>query len=134
VRSDAAGFSFVGVVFESSIVAQVLITSGQGALGDAVQDLSDGGDLDLAVMDDYLYAEPQALPWRALADRAHSMVFLEVDPQLAPLRGEGRFRELVRKVGLPGAVRAAEGSSLGERHDFPGLIVQVRAPIIGGGY
>ena len=62
VRNDAAGFSFVGVVFESSIVAQVLITSGQRALGDEVQDLSDGGNLDLAVMDDYLYAEPQALP------------------------------------------------------------------------
>jgi TolB-like protein/Tfp pilus assembly protein PilF len=45
----------------------------------------------------------EALDWleRALADRAHSMVFLEVDPQLAPLRGEERFRELVRKVGLP---------------------------------
>jgi hypothetical protein len=52
----------------------------------------------------------EALDWleRALADRAHSMVFLEVDPQLAPLRGEERFRELVRKVGLP---RASEGWS-----------------------
>jgi hypothetical protein len=27
-------------------------------------------------------------------------VFLEVDPQLAPLRGEERLSELVRKVGL----------------------------------
>jgi hypothetical protein len=62
VRSDPAGFSFVGVVFESPIVAQVRITSGQRALGDGVQDLSDGGKLDLAVMDDYLYAEPQAIP------------------------------------------------------------------------
>ena len=59
VRSDAAGFSFVGVVFDSSIVAQVRITSGQRALGADVQDLSDGGNLDLAVMDDFLYAEPQ---------------------------------------------------------------------------
>ncbi len=62
VRSDAAGFSFVGVVFESSIVAQVEITSGQRALGAGVQDLSDGGNLDLAVMDDYLFAEPQKIP------------------------------------------------------------------------
>ena len=62
VRSDAAGFSFVGVVFESPIVAQVVITSGQRALGIDAQDLSDGGNLDLAIMDDYLYAEPQALP------------------------------------------------------------------------
>ncbi|MFL5494876.1 MAG: hypothetical protein ACJ8DC_10885 [Gemmatimonadales bacterium] len=61
VRSDAAGFSFVGVVFNSSIVAQVHITSGQRALGADVQDLSDGGNRDLVVMDDYLYAEPQAI-------------------------------------------------------------------------
>ena len=59
VRSDADGFSFVGVVFDLPIVAQVRITSGQRALGADVQDLSDGGNLDLAVMDDFLYAEPQ---------------------------------------------------------------------------
>jgi len=62
VRSDAAGFSFVGVAFESPLVAQVRISSGQRALGIEAQDLSDGGNLDLAVMDDYLYAEPQELP------------------------------------------------------------------------
>lgn len=62
VRSDAAGFSFVGVVFDSPVVAQVRITSGQRALGAGVQDLSDGGNLDLAVMDDFLYAEPRGLP------------------------------------------------------------------------
>ena len=61
VRSDVNGFSFVGVVFASSIVAQVRITSGQRALGADVQDLSDGGNLDLAVMDDFLYAEPQEI-------------------------------------------------------------------------
>ena len=61
VRTDAAGFSFVGVVFDSPIVAEVRIASGQRALGAGVQDLSDGGNLDLAVMDDYLYAEPQAV-------------------------------------------------------------------------
>jgi len=49
-------------VFESSIVARVEITSGQRALGADVQDLSDGGSLDLVVMDDYLYAEPQPIP------------------------------------------------------------------------
>jgi hypothetical protein len=49
-------------VFESPMVAEVRITSGQRALGENVQDLSDGGNLDLAVMDDFLYAEPQALP------------------------------------------------------------------------
>ena len=55
------GFSFVGVVFDTPLVAQVRITSGQRALGADVQDLSDGGNLDLVVMDDYLYAEPQAI-------------------------------------------------------------------------
>ena len=61
-RSDPAGFSFVGVVFGSAVVAQVRIASGQRALSSGVQDLSDGGNLDLVVMDDYLYAEPQEIP------------------------------------------------------------------------
>ena len=61
VRSDASGFSFVGVVFDSPIVARVRITSGQRALDIEAQDLSDGGNLDLAVMDDYLYGEPQEI-------------------------------------------------------------------------
>ena len=61
VRTDAAGFSFVGVVFDSPIVAEVRIMSGQRALGPDVQDLSDGGNQDLVVMDDYLYGEPQAI-------------------------------------------------------------------------
>jgi hypothetical protein len=61
VRSDANGFSFVGVVFASPIVAEVRITSGQAALGADVQDLSDGGNRDLVVMDDYLYGEPQEI-------------------------------------------------------------------------
>lgn len=45
----------------------------------------------------------EALRWlrQALTDRAHSMVFLLVDPQLAPLRGDPRFTALVRAVGLP---------------------------------
>ena len=61
VRSDASGFSFIGVVFVTPLVARVRITWGQRALGADVQDVSDGGNLDLVVMDDYLYAEPQAL-------------------------------------------------------------------------
>jgi hypothetical protein len=61
VRRDANGFSFVGVVFDSAIVAQVHITSGQQALGADVQDLSEGGNRDLVVMDDYLYGEPRAI-------------------------------------------------------------------------
>lgn len=37
---------------------------------------------------------------RALEHRSHSMVFLMVDPQLASLREEPRFRRLVEEVGL----------------------------------
>lgn len=62
IRSDAAGSSFVGVVFETPLVAEVRITAGQRALGADVQDLSDGGNLDLVVTDDFLFGEPQALP------------------------------------------------------------------------
>jgi DNA-binding SARP family transcriptional activator/TolB-like protein len=42
-----------------------------------------------------------ALDWleRAYAQRSHSMAFLAVDPQLAPLRGEPRFADLLRRVG-----------------------------------
>lgn len=37
---------------------------------------------------------------RAFDERSHSMAFLRVDPQLEGLRGEPRYRTLVRKVGL----------------------------------
>lgn len=59
VRSDSLGRSMVGMTFQSAIVVRVRITSGQGALGGAVQDLSTaGGTLDLVVMDDFFYSEP----------------------------------------------------------------------------
>jgi DNA-binding SARP family transcriptional activator/TolB-like protein len=42
-----------------------------------------------------------ALDWleRALEQRSHSMAFLRVDPQLAPLQAHPRFRDLLRNVG-----------------------------------
>ena len=59
VRSDANGHSFVGVKFDSPIIAKVRITSGTGALGAQAQDVSAGtGGADLVVMDDFLYSEP----------------------------------------------------------------------------
>lgn len=61
VRSDAAGLSFVGVVFDAAIVARVAITSGQAAIDAGLQDLTDGGNRDLVVTDDFIYGEPQAL-------------------------------------------------------------------------
>ncbi len=44
----------------------------------------------------------EAIRWleRAFHERSHSMVFLDVDPQLAPLRGDPAFRRLVERVGL----------------------------------
>ena len=44
----------------------------------------------------------EALRWmeRAYAARSHSMVFLRIDPQVAPLRGDPAFEALARKVGL----------------------------------
>ncbi|HKW91787.1 MAG TPA: hypothetical protein VJX92_07805 [Methylomirabilota bacterium] len=58
----AKGFTFVGAIFDSAIVARVLITSGEAALDATTQDLSAGGAKDLVVMDDFIYGEPQPLP------------------------------------------------------------------------
>ncbi|PTL84242.1 hypothetical protein [Vitiosangium sp. GDMCC 1.1324] len=60
-RSDASGFSFLGVVFDQTVVARVHITSGDAALGAGVKDVSAGGTADLVVMDDYLYGEPKRI-------------------------------------------------------------------------
>jgi len=60
VRSDGNGHSFVGVVFEEAIVARVVITSGQAPLGAEEDDVSDGGNRDLVVFDDFLFGEPKA--------------------------------------------------------------------------
>jgi hypothetical protein len=59
------GFSFVGVAFDTQVIARVEITSGKGALGSTVDDKSDkdhGPAHDLVVMDDFIYGEPRALP------------------------------------------------------------------------
>lgn len=50
------GISFLGVVFHEAIVHSVRITYGTDALGP-----DDGGDVDVAVMDNFVYGEPQAV-------------------------------------------------------------------------
>jgi hypothetical protein len=49
-------FSFLGVSFADAIVSRVRITSGNAALGAGVRD---GNGVDLVVMDDFIYGEPQ---------------------------------------------------------------------------
>jgi hypothetical protein len=59
-RSDANGLSFVGAKFDAAIVAFVTITCGNGALGAGVNDITEGGALDLVVIDNVIYGEPNA--------------------------------------------------------------------------
>jgi hypothetical protein len=57
------GFSFVGVAFDTQVIARVEIKSGKGPLGSSLDDISDkdhGKARDLVVMDDFIYGEPRA--------------------------------------------------------------------------
>lgn len=51
------GLSFLGVLFPEAIVHRVRISYGTSALGP-----DDGGEVDVAVMDDFIYSEPQPVP------------------------------------------------------------------------
>jgi hypothetical protein len=57
VRTDAAGFSFLGVVFPDNKVTRVLIKTGDASVS---AKLTDGPQYDLVVMDDFFYDEPKA--------------------------------------------------------------------------
>jgi hypothetical protein len=59
VRSDASGFTFVGVTFTEAIIARVRITLGTGAMGPAVNDISAGGTIDIVALDNVIYGEPR---------------------------------------------------------------------------
>ena len=59
VRSDAAGLSFVGVTYDQAIISRVRITLGTGALAANVNDVTDGGTVDLVVLDNLIYGEPK---------------------------------------------------------------------------
>ena len=60
VRSDARGSSFVGAVFRDAVIEGAILISGNGALSPTEKDISQGGRLDLVVMDDFIYGEPGA--------------------------------------------------------------------------
>jgi hypothetical protein len=62
VRTDRRGSSFLGVAFHDPIIARVHIVAGDAALSATEVDVSNGGQHDLVVMDDFLYGEPIALP------------------------------------------------------------------------
>jgi hypothetical protein len=55
VPVSADGLSFLGAVFERPVVARVRIEYGSGKLGP-----DESADYDVAVMDDFIYGEPQA--------------------------------------------------------------------------
>lgn len=53
-----SGLSFLGVAFDEAVVARVEVKYGTGALGP-----NDGeGGVDVAVMDNFIFGEPQAIP------------------------------------------------------------------------
>lgn len=57
VRSDANGFSFLGVFFPENRVSRVVVTTGNASVGGS---FSEGGQYDLVVMDDFFFDEPRA--------------------------------------------------------------------------
>jgi hypothetical protein len=54
---EDGGLSFLGVIFSEPIIFRVQIRYGTAALGP-----NDSADADVAVMDNFIYGEPQALP------------------------------------------------------------------------
>ncbi|MBV8716776.1 MAG: hypothetical protein JOZ65_17070 [Chloroflexi bacterium] len=54
----SGGLSFLGVAFDQPVVARVSIVYGSVALGP-----DDGPDTNVAVMDDFIYGEPQTIPY-----------------------------------------------------------------------
>jgi len=59
VESDAGKLSFIGISFADAIIARVRITLGTGSLGADVKDITDGGTVDLVVLDNLIYGEPR---------------------------------------------------------------------------
>jgi hypothetical protein len=61
VRAAPDGFSLVGVTFDQPVIARIVLTLGEAPIGTGINDLSSGGIVDVVVLDDLLYSEPQPL-------------------------------------------------------------------------
>ncbi len=60
-RAAPDAFSLVGVTFDQPVIARVVLTLGEAPIGAGINDLTGGGLVDLVVLDDFLYSEPQRL-------------------------------------------------------------------------
>jgi hypothetical protein len=45
---------------------------------------------------------------RAYEERSHWLIYLHIDPGMDTLRGDQRFQELLRRIGLPASGRSTE--------------------------
>jgi hypothetical protein len=59
IRTSASNTSFVGMYFPSATVARITIRAGEAALAPGIRDVKAGGNVDLAVIDNVLFSEPQ---------------------------------------------------------------------------
>jgi hypothetical protein len=97
--------SFLGVQFDAPLIARVRITSGAAALGAAVNDVSHGGTADLVVMDDFLYAEPTAVP----NNGANNVTVQQIGTALI-ITGDNLSNNLTLDQPAFGQVRVAAGA------------------------
>jgi hypothetical protein len=61
LESLVVGFSFLGVHFTDEKITRVKITAGNAVITAGLKDISDGGNKDLVVYDDFFYSEPVQL-------------------------------------------------------------------------
>jgi len=106
-----ASFSFLGVKFVGTPIAKVRITSGSAALGE--DDVTQGGQEDIVVVDDFLYGEPKAFDGRQIAVASGG----KGAPQVRIINGDTGAEVisfLAYDAGFRGGVRVATGDVNGD--------------------